>query len=101
MSRHHVTLPPLVYTPAAKPKTPRRRIGVGRLQKNGASSISDVDETEESGDLDAFGRQVTPIAGRSGDPPDSSGQHRKTRSTTGLLSETTLRNLLQAQERTR
>ena len=97
MSRHHVTLPPLIYTPVPKPKTTRRRVGVGRLQANG-----DVDETEESGDVQAVGGYVTPITGRSQDDPDTTDQRRgKPGLTAGRLSETTLRVLLQMQERTR
>lgn len=101
MSRHHVTLPPITYTPVPKPKTTRRRVGVGRLQKDGASSVSDVDETEDSGDARPVGRQIAPIAGRSGDDsPGSDQQRRRTGPTTGRLSETTLRTLLLVQERT-
>ncbi len=96
MSRHHVTLPPLIYTPVPKPKTTRRRVGVGRLQADG-----EIDETEETGDAQALGRHITPITGRSQDDPDGSDQRRGKPGPMGRLSETTLRTLLQVQERGR
>ncbi len=96
MSRHHVTLPPLIYTPVPKPKTTRRRVGVGRLQADG-----DVDETEDAGNVQAVRGYVLPVDGRSQDDPDSSDQRRGKPGPTGRLSETTLKVLLLVQERAR
>jgi hypothetical protein len=71
VSRHHI-LPPIIYTPAPpKPKQTRRRRGVGY-----AKGTSEVDETGET----------------------SEAAERRIPSTTGKLSESTLKELLLAQE---
>jgi hypothetical protein len=94
MSRHHVTLPPIIYTPVPKPKLARRRPGIGRLLKTAArAAIGDVDEADDISEVDP-----APFAGRppsidAFELPDQQG-----RSTTGLLSENTLKIMLLAQE---
>jgi hypothetical protein len=96
VSRHHM-LPPIIYTPAPpKPKETRRRRGVG--------SAGDVDGTEEAGDVEETGETMAFTATRAAAPPlpDTStsveGADRRIPSTTGKLSEGTLKELLLAQE---
>ena len=88
MSRHHI-LPPIVYTPPApKPKETKRRRGVGYA--------SDVDETEETSAATntaptrgaALPQHQTPVE----------GAERRLHSTTGNLSEDTLKAMLEMQE---
>jgi hypothetical protein len=96
VSRHHM-LPPIIYTPAPpKPKETRRRRGV--------ESAGDVDGTEEAGDVEETGETRAFAATRAAAPPlpDTStaveGAERRIPSTTGKLSESTLKELLLAQE---
>ena len=86
MSRHHI-LPPIVYTPPApKPKETKRRRGVGYA--------GDVDETEETSATTntargaALPQHQTPVE----------GAERRLHSTTGNLSEDTLKAMLEMQE---
>lgn len=92
MSRHHI-LPPIVYTPPApKPKETKRRRGVGYAEGTG-----DVDETEETSaatntaparSTAALPQRQTPVE----------GAERRLHSTTGNLSEDTLKAMLEMQE---
>jgi hypothetical protein len=97
VSRHHI-LPPIVYTPVPKPKKAESRPKTGRLQKKGAAASEDVGDVEETGEVGAFG------AARTAAPPlpDTStsieAAERRIPSTTGKLSESTLKELLLAQE---
>jgi hypothetical protein len=88
VSRHHI-LPPIVYTPPApKPKETKRRRGVGYA--------GDVDETEETSATTntapargaALPQHQTPVE----------GAERRLHSTTGHLSEDTLKAMLEMQE---
>ncbi|SHK30585.1 hypothetical protein SAMN05444159_2949 [Bradyrhizobium lablabi] len=97
MSRHHI-LPPIVYTPVPKPKKAESRPKTGRLQKKGAAASGEVGDLEETGEVGAFAaaRAAThPL-------PDTStsigAAEQRIPSTTGKLSESTLRELLLAQE---
>jgi hypothetical protein len=92
VSRHHI-LPPIVYTPAPlKPKETRRRRNVGT-----AFATDEADETEETGEV-----SHTPPARGSAPMPQHQlpveGVERKVHSTTGNLSDGTLKTLLEAQE---
>jgi hypothetical protein len=92
VSRHHI-LPPIVYTPAPpKPKETRRRRGVGSAQ-----GAADVDETEEASEAtnaaparsaQALPQHQTPVE----------AAERRTHSTTGNLSDGTLKAMLEVQE---
>ena len=92
MSRHHI-LPPIVYTPAPpKPKKAERRRGVGYVKGKGAT-----DETEEAGEV--FGTapvRTAPALPQHSTPVEAA--ERRIPSTTGKLSEDTLKALLEAQE---
>ena len=92
MSRHHI-LPPIIYTPAPpKPKQTRRRRGVGY-----AKGTREVDETEETGEA----AHTAPARGAAALPqhsPPLEAAERRIPSTTGKLSESTLKELLLAQE---
>jgi hypothetical protein len=99
VSRHHI-LPPIIYTPAPpKPKETRRRRGVGPAGNKG-----DVDGTEEVGDVEETGETRAFVATRAAPQPlpDAStsieAAERRIPSTTGKLSEGTLKELLLAQE---
>jgi hypothetical protein len=92
VSRHHM-LPPIVYTPAPpKPKETRRRRGIGYAESTGES-----DETAEAGEAShatpprATAPQQNPSA-----PIEAA--ERRIASTTGKLSDGTLKELLLAQE---
>jgi hypothetical protein len=92
VSRHHI-LPPIVYTPAPpKPKETRRRRGVGYVEGKG-----DVDEIEETGET----TNAAPTRGTSALPQHSTpveATERRTHSTTGNLSDSTLKAMLEVQE---
>jgi hypothetical protein len=90
MSRHHVTLPPIIYTPEPpKPKETKRRRRVGYAQ--GTSATDEAEETDEAGApayeaaLPQHSRPVEAV-------------ERRNSSTTGKLSEDTLKALLAVQE---
>ena len=97
MSRHHI-LPPIVYTPAPpKPKKTERRPRTSALQKSSASG--DVSETEETGEVFVSGTPAqAPVHPRDPFAPVESAE-RRIPSTTGKLSDSTLKELLLAQER--
>ena len=92
MSRHNI-LPPIVYTPAPpKPKETRRRRGVGYVEGKG-----DVDETEEASEA----ASTAPARGTSALPQHSlpvEAAERRVHSTTGNLSDGTLKAMLDVQE---
>ena len=96
MSRHHM-LPPIVYVPQPKPRKIESR--KSRIQMRSTGDIEDAGETEEVHQTAGSGRS-TPAVNRP--PPQNfsaiEGSDRKPPSTTGLLSETTLTAMLQAQE---
>jgi hypothetical protein len=96
MSHHHI-LPPIIYVPEPKPKKIENR--KSRIQMRSAGSVDesgDVKETYEPvglGQWTAVGHKLptenfAPIEGSEKKPP----------STTGRLSENTLKVLLLAQE---
>jgi hypothetical protein len=92
VSRHHM-LPPIIYTPAPpKPKETRRRRGVGYTQ-----GTSEADEAEETGELahPAPARGAATLLQHS---TPTEAVERRIPSTTGKLSEGTLKELLLAQE---
>ncbi len=99
MSRHHI-LPPIVYTPAPpKPKKTERRPRTSALQKSGVAASGDVDETQETGEVFTSGTPAqTPVHPRDSFAPVESAE-RRIPSTTGKLSDGTLKELLLAQER--
>jgi hypothetical protein len=92
VSRHHI-LPPIVYTPAPpKPKETKRRRGVGFAQ-----GMGDVDETEETSDVS----NAAPARGAAALPQHSipvEAAERRLHSTTGNLSDGTLKAMLEVQE---
>jgi hypothetical protein len=92
VSRHHI-LPPIIYTPAPpKPKETRRRRGVGYTEGTG-----EADETVETSELSqsAPARSAAALPQHSA-PPEA--VERRIPSTTGKLSDGTLKELLLAQE---
>jgi hypothetical protein len=96
MSRHHM-LPPIVYVPQPKPKKIESR--KSRIQVRSAGGIEDTGETEEACQP-AGPDQPAPATSTLLAPNFSfiEGSEKKPPSTTGLLSEDTLRALPQAQE---
>jgi hypothetical protein len=92
VSRHHM-LPPIVYMPAPpKPKETRRRRGVGTSDATG-----EADETEEAGEVS----HTAPARGAAALPQPSipvEAAERHIPSTTGKLTDGTLKELLLAQE---
>jgi hypothetical protein len=89
-------LPPIVYTPAPpKPKETRRRRGVGSLQ--GKRAADGVDETEETGEAARTAPAPNAAALPQHSPPIEAAE-RRVHSTTGNLSEGTLKAMLEVQE---
>jgi hypothetical protein len=92
VSRHHI-LPPIIYTPAPpKPKQTRRRRGVGYTE-----GTSEADETAATGELShpAPARSAAALPQHSA---PTEAVERRIPSTTGKLSDGTLKELLLAQE---
>lgn len=92
MSRHHI-LPPIVYTPPPpppKPKETRRRRNVGYAQGTSATDeAAQIDEAETAAPVrEALPQQARPVE----------AVERRNSSTTGKLSDDTLKALLAAQE---
>jgi hypothetical protein len=96
MSRHHM-LPPIVYTPQPKPKKIESR--KSRVQLRSAGAAKNAADVEETGETTEF-EQVAPASGRSAlqNYAPVEGSEQKPKSTTGLLSEGTLKTMLVAQE---
>jgi hypothetical protein len=99
MSRHHI-LPPIVYTPAPpKPKKTERRPRTSALQKSGVAASEEAGDAEEAGEVLVAGAPARAAAHPPQDPftpVESAG--RRIPSTTGKLSDGTLKDLLLAQE---
>jgi hypothetical protein len=95
VSRHHM-LPPIVYTPAPpKPKETKRRRGVGALQ--GKRAADGVDETEETSEAVSTAPARSAAALPQHSTPVEAAE-RRVHSTTGNLSDGTLKALLEVQE---
>jgi len=94
VSRHHIT-PPAVYTPPPpKPKETRRRRGVGYTHAAGAAG--EADETEETGGVSHTSPHGAAALPKNQVPVEAA--ERRLHSTTGKLSEGTLKAMLEAQE---
>src|ERR1700692_4877680 len=92
----HHTVPPIIYTPAPpKPKKTERRRGVWSVK--GKRAADDVDATEETGETSntAPARNASPLPQHS---IPVEGTERRVHSTTGNLSEGTLKAMLEMQE---
>jgi hypothetical protein len=95
MSRHHI-LPPIVYVPQPKPKKIENR--KSRIQTRSAGTVEDTGDVEETYESIGPGRSTPagnalpenflPVEGSDKQPP----------STTGRLSDSTLKVMLLAQE---
>jgi hypothetical protein len=96
MSRHHMTLPPIVYTAQPKPQKVENR---KRIRLGPTGEADESEESEETEGTSGFG-QAAKASGqtkpRNFVPIEDSS--RKPRSTTGRLSEGTLKTMLQTQE---
>jgi hypothetical protein len=96
MSRHHI-LPPIVYTPEPRPKKTESRPRTSRIQ--GVAASDEAGEAEEASEVFVSGttaRAVVHAPQDSFTPVESA--ERRIPSTTGKLSENTLKELLLAQE---
>jgi len=95
MSRHHI-MPPLVYVPQPKPKKIETR--KSRIQTRSSGKVEDTGDVEETYEPIEPGRST--LFGSSA--PENflpiEGSEDKPSSTTGRLSESTLKVMLLAQE---
>jgi hypothetical protein len=98
VSRHHI-LPPIVYMPVPRPKKAESRPNIRRIQKKGVAASEDVGEAEEAGEVSVYGASARAAAHPLQDQstPIESAK-RRIPSTTGKLSDGTLKELLLAQE---
>jgi hypothetical protein len=89
-------LPPIIYTPVPRPKKTENRPKTRRIQNKDATE--DAGDIEETGEVSATRglRTALPPSQTSFTPID--GAERRIPSTTGKLSEGTLKELLLAQE---
>jgi hypothetical protein len=97
VSRHHI-LPPIIYTPEPpKPKKTERRRGVGYA--SGTDAADEADDTGEASGVSTSGGPARTTAPPKQNPfAPVEGAERRIPSTTGKLSEDTLKELLLAQE---
>jgi len=96
VSRHHI-LPPIIYTPVPKPKKTESRRKTRRIQTDAATAdTQDIDELGGVSGTGGPGRGAAPPSQNPFKPID--GAERRVPSTTGKLSESTLKELLLAQE---
>jgi hypothetical protein len=95
VSRHHM-LPPIIYTPVPRPKKTENRPKTKRIQNK--ASTEDAGDIEQTGEVSATRglRTALPPSQTSFTPID--GAERRIPSTTGKLSESTLKELLLVQE---
>ena len=95
MSRHHI-LPAIVYVPQPKPKKIETR--KSRIQTRFASSVEDSGEVEETYPPIEAGRSTMAGIVQPDNFPPIEGSEQKPPSTTGRLSESTLKAMLLTQE---
>jgi hypothetical protein len=95
MSRHHI-LPPIVHVPQPKPKKIETR--KSRIQTRSAGSVEDSGELEETYQPIEAGRSTMASMLQPDNFPAIEGSEQKPSSTTGRLSEDTLKAMLLAQE---
>jgi hypothetical protein len=95
VSRHHI-MPPAIYTPPPpKPKETRRRRGIGYTQ--GAGAADEAGETEASNGLSTIAPARGTVPPQHKIPVEAT--ERRLHSTTGKLSEETLKAMLEVQEK--
>src|SRR5258706_14869848 len=98
VSRHHI-LPPIVYTAVPQPKKAESRPNARRIQKKGVAASEDVGEAEEADEVWVYGATARAAAHPLQDPSTPvEGAERRIPSTTGKLSDDTLKELPLAQE---
>jgi hypothetical protein len=101
VSRHHI-LPPILTSPEPpKPRETKRRRRVGNLQVGnlqGGSATDGVDETEETSGFAQTPSAKRPAALPQHNPPVEATE-RRDHSTTGHLSDGTLKAMLEVQEK--
>jgi hypothetical protein len=94
VSRHHI-LPPIIYTPTPpKPQKAERRRGVWSVK--GKRATDGAEATEEAGE--SFEGLSTPGASPQSPWSPVDAAERRVHSTTGHLSEGTLKAMLELQE---
>jgi hypothetical protein len=98
MSRHHVQLPPITYVPQPKPKKIERRRSLRGFQIRSDGSIKDADDTAEIDEkLGLPSTSANKPLQNNFSPID--GSERKPKSTSGLLSQSTLKVMILVQEK--
>ena len=96
MSRHHIQLPPIIYVPQPKPKKIERRRSLRSFQIRSDSSIKNTEDPAEVDEKIGLGQSANKPPVDNFSSTDES--ERKPTSTSGLLSEGTLKVMLLVQE---
>jgi hypothetical protein len=99
MSRHHVQLPPLVYVPQPKPKKLERRKSLSAYQIRTGSSVKDTGDAAEIGESFGLGQPPPANDPHPGEFSAIDGSEPKPEQERGLLSYTTLKEMLLVQEK--
>jgi len=101
MSHHRIHLPPIIYVAPPKPKKPERRRSLRRIQFRSAGSIKDTDDPAEIDEWIGLGQSAPANNPPPGNFSQIDGSERKPKSTSGLISQGTLKELLLVQEKSK
>jgi hypothetical protein len=99
MSRHHIQLPPFLYVAPPKPKKLEQRRSLRRIQFRSAGSIKDSDDAAEIDEQIGLGQPASANNPVSDNSSPIEGSERKPKSTSGRLSQDTLKEMLWVQEK--
>ncbi len=99
MSRHHIQLPPIIYIPQPKPKKLERRRSLRVYHIRTDGSIKDVNDAAEIDENFGLGQPPPANNPLAGNLSAIDGSERKPKSTSGLLSEGPLKEMLLVQEK--
>ena len=99
MSRHHIQLPPITYVTPPTPKKLERRRSLRQIQVRSDGSIKDTDDAAEIDETIGLGQPASANNPLPDNPSPIDGSDRKSKSTSGWLSQGTLKEMLLVQEK--